>query len=797
MRAWTLSFVLLSLVACGGELPSPTDASTTAEVSADVPVDVPVADTGPSPIVTVRDPARVPVPSWRTAVVVNPANGDPVGTALETGAFTELPPEDMAHGVFWEATPTGENSRIADAPRGSLFYAAAEVEAPSGTRLFARADFALALYGPDGRQPGDVYGSGRIRVPVPTGDSRSLLVVRALGGRGTTAVEIFSTPDEVVLNLDDATLPDLAVGDGSEQWAGVPVLNLTDAPLVGAVALVEGGEVFTETRVELPALAPRAVTQVPFRLARRAPTAMPAQMLTVQLRVEAPGLRSRYRRPLVLATVAADATRRVTRRSAVDGSVQYYGLVPPRPFDPARRYGVVLSLHGAGVEGIGQARAYSPKDWTYVVAPTNRRPFGFDWEEWGRLDALEALDHAQQSLRTDPTRVYLTGHSMGGHGTWNVGVHNPGRFATLGPSAGWSSFYSYARLARPTGAIARARASSDTNVYLPNLARRGAYVIHGTRDDNVPITEGRAMVTALRMHTDDVQFHEEPGAGHWWDGDRSPGADCVDWPPLFAFMQAHTLDPAETDFRFVTPSPYVTPGRSYVTVRSCTDPNSDCELTSSRAMDAVTLTTRNVRGMVLDGTILRSRGVRSLTVDGRAITLADGPIAVGPQDGKRPEQHGPLNQVFHRPFCFVYPDTGNDTARRYAAWLVSAWAVTGNGLACALPASRAMEAQRAGRNLVWISPEMGRVTLPVGVPFRWDGASITLGTRSFEGAAMGVVFPAGEGLGAVITTTRGAERLLWRYQPYGSTAGVPDYLVWLLQGSGVSGFFDATWRYGG
>jgi hypothetical protein len=49
---------------------------------------------------------------------------------------------------------------------------------------------------------------------------------------------------------------------------------------------------------------------------------------------------------------------------------------------------LVLSLHGAGVQGIGQAQAYSPKDWAYLIAPTNRRPFGFDWEEWGRRNGL-------------------------------------------------------------------------------------------------------------------------------------------------------------------------------------------------------------------------------------------------------------------------------------------------------------------------------------------------------------------------------------------------------------------------
>jgi hypothetical protein len=207
----------------------------------------------------------------------------------------------------------------------------------------------------------------------------------------------------------------------------------------------------------------------------------------------------------------------------------------------------------------------------------------------------------------DPTRVYLTGHSMGGHGTWNVGVHNPGRFATLGPSAGWSSFYTYGGEAKPEGAFGRARASSDTPAYLSNLARRGVYAIHGTADDNVPVTEGRTLVAQVRAFTDDVELYEQPGAGHWWDGDASAGADCVDWPPLFDFMQAHTLDPFELDFDFRTPSPFITPRHSYVSLRSAESADADCVLSSRVAGDTVTLTTENVRGLVLDGDALLAR----------------------------------------------------------------------------------------------------------------------------------------------------------------------------------------------
>ncbi len=136
--------------------------------------------------------------------------------------------------------------------------------------------------------------------------------------------------------------------------------------------------------------------------------------------------------------------------SGIDRSVQYFGVVPMAAGDPARsvqtpgaKPALVLTLHGAGVEGIGQARAYKPKDWAVIVAATNRRPYGFDWEDWGRLDALEVLGEARRLFGTDPARTYLTGHSMGGHGTWQIGATVPGPWAAIAPSAGWHSFSSY------------------------------------------------------------------------------------------------------------------------------------------------------------------------------------------------------------------------------------------------------------------------------------------------------------------------------------------------------------------
>jgi hypothetical protein len=429
-----------------------------------------------------------------------------------------------------------------------------------------------------------------------------------------------------------------------------------------------------------------------------------------------------------------------------------------------------------------------------VVAPTNRRPFGFDWEEWGRLNALYALDDAMATYNIDPTRVYLTGHSMGGHGTWHVGVTTPGRFATLGPSAGWSSFYSYTGDSRPTGTLGRARAHSDTNVYLSNLAHRGVYIIHGSADDNVPVREGRDMYAAVQLVTTDVVYHEEPGAGHWWDGDAAPGADCVDWPPLFDFMQAHTLDPVELDFDFMSESPAYSPTHSFVTIESAETPMEDVRVVSVHTGDAVELTTTNIRSLTLDGTALGGRGVATAVVDGTSYEVADGPIAVGPTTGKRHDVYGTFNQAYRRPFCFVHPDEDGLNAQ-YAAYLASSWTIIGNGHSCAVPFSRLTPELRAQYNMIYVGIPVEALPPELSSQVGWNMTGARVGGESFGGGTVAFVYPEGARLSAVYASPAGREWNLFDVVPFSSRSGLPDYFVWRSGSRLAAGFFDADWSF--
>jgi poly(3-hydroxybutyrate) depolymerase len=324
-------------------------------------------------------------------------------------------------------------------------------------------------------------------------------------------------------------------------------------------------------------------------------------------------------------------TRKQTFQSDIDGSVQYFAVNPAAPHGPSDPPpALALSLHGAGVEAIGQADAYESKPWLTLVAPTNRRPFGFDWEDWGRIDALEVLAIAGKELGVDPQRTYLTGHSMGGHGAWQLGVTFPDLWAAVGPSAGWISFQSYGgegAAKRPSAIEAifdRARASSDTLAMGRNLAHGGVYILHGAADDNVPPSESREMSRYLAGFHHDFVYHEQPGAGHWWDSSDEPGADCVDWAPMFDFFARHAVPGAERCrlVDFTTVNPGVSARCDWATIEQQASPlrPSIVSLRLDPGMRRVSGTTGNVSRLTVSLVGLRTGLPVTAELDGQKLT---------------------------------------------------------------------------------------------------------------------------------------------------------------------------------
>jgi dienelactone hydrolase len=736
--------------------------------------------------------------AWRVMKVGNKA--DPVIGPLTDGSFT-WPEEGVVDGYWWQDLAPDENGNFTPPSNSLAMYAVAKIDLVEPAGLIVRADACYQVFVNGARLPGDPYAHNQHRLAFRAEAGETLVVFRIIGWGRTPGVGIWRTPDELSFHTSDMTFPDLVAGDDLVQYVGVPVLNHKNAPVTGIRTRVVESEYLEEATLHFPAMGTSSATQLSFEIRPKAAITEGEMVIPATLRVESLDLDWTYETTVDLTSKDADPTVAPNVRrsylSPVDASTQYYGLRRASEPDEGDGRGLLLSLHGAGVQGIGQSASYSSKPDLIVVGATNRRRFGFDWEVWGRLQGLNAMAHAKATHDIDPTRVYVSGHSMGGHGTWQLGTLFPGLFAVVGPSAGWISFATYGGDPFPaeTSPFYWARRSSDTPRWAENLTHRAVYIIHGDADDNVPISQAHQMKAIIEPYVSDLQFHIEPGAGHWWDGDAAGGADCVDWPPLFETMEDRRLDPWETEFVFVSPSPWVSPTHSFVTIQSAATPAADVRVTSTHDGDTITLVTDNVRSLTLDAEGLLSKDVAMVVVDDEAYAVGEDDLWIGPEDGKTPDQYGPVTQVFMKPFCFVYDPAGPDEYRHIADYITMGWTIIGNGHACTLPWDALTDTIRAERNLIYLGIPVTELGISYDFLMGWDADTVSVGGHSFGNAALAAVFPEGDGLSAIFTATAGSETLLYGLPMWTSRFVTPDYMILGQNGALGVGFWAPDWSF--
>jgi predicted peptidase len=174
---------------------------------------------------------------------------------------------------------------------------------------------------------------------------------------------------------------------------------------------------------------------------------------------------------------------------------------------------LILFLHGAGESGtdderpttvgIGPAIDAHPERFpALVVFPQASR--GYGWRGFNLAAAVAALDDVEERYSVDRGRVYVTGISMGGYGTWLAALQQPERFAAAVPVCGG--------LDRTSSALSFPQAAQ-------RLAPLPQWVFHGDADDIIPVQTSRAMVRALRAAGGaDVRYTEYAGVKHnSWD----------------------------------------------------------------------------------------------------------------------------------------------------------------------------------------------------------------------------------------------------------------------------------------
>jgi len=412
--------------------------------------------------------------------------------------------------------------------------------------------------------------------------------------------------------------------------------------------------------------------------------------------------------------------------SRIDDSFQTYALVPPAPSDIDKtKIGLVLSLHGASVECMSQARAYAPKPDFWIVCPTNRGNYGFDWQDWGRLDAYEVLAEALKVTGVDPRRVYLTGHSMGGHGTWHLAANDPGRFLAIAPSAGWSSFENLnGPQTTPLAWMWRAaNGASQTLDLVSNLVQIPTYVLHGVDDDNIPASQAHLMIDAIEKAGGHPQSHFEPGAGHWWDkDDKTPGADCVDWPGIWELFRKTEPTESPSSVSFTTMDLDANHSKDWITIDQPIEYGKPSRVTATcDAVRRFTISTENVRKFDVLSSRAPGKGIATYVVDGK--TWPDKDRGYGEfersDDGtwctiddvgalmkriKMPHRSGPFKRAFTNRFVLVYGTAGDETENREllekARYDSEVWAYRANGDANLMSDAQFLAGDFKDRNVI-------------------------------------------------------------------------------------------------
>ena len=173
---------------------------------------------------------------------------------------------------------------------------------------------------------------------------------------------------------------------------------------------------------------------------------------------------------------------------------------------------MIIFLHGSGERGNDPSRLKvhslpkiidKDEEFPFIVVS----PQCPDGKRWNAESLNAMLDEVLTKLPVDTNRIYLTGLSMGGYGTWKFAIAYPERFAAVAPVCGWGHLED-----------------------VEKLKDKPVWIFHGAKDDVVPPSESEKMVKFLeKFGSTKMRFTLNPNANHnAWDATYS-NKELYDW----------------------------------------------------------------------------------------------------------------------------------------------------------------------------------------------------------------------------------------------------------------------------
>lgn len=186
-------------------------------------------------------------------------------------------------------------------------------------------------------------------------------------------------------------------------------------------------------------------------------------------------------------------------------------IMTPLSFDPEQKYPVIVSLHGAGGKGTNNKKQL--KDWNLQLTDKQIRKNFPCYVVAPQVDQLWNSDHLQKIKSiidtlpsTDMDRIYILGHSMGGHGTYIFTQLDPDFFAAAAPSAG--------------SGLRRTEPFIDPE----KIKDLPIWAFHGDKDGVCPIEKDQVVFDEMKRLGGNMKFTIWQGDNHGVSGKFIPGA---------------------------------------------------------------------------------------------------------------------------------------------------------------------------------------------------------------------------------------------------------------------------------
>lgn len=183
-----------------------------------------------------------------------------------------------------------------------------------------------------------------------------------------------------------------------------------------------------------------------------------------------------------------------------------YLLYLPKDYDRQESWPLMLFLHGGGERGddVQKVSMHGPpklvgegKEFPFIILSPLCRKDRF----WEPIELSALLDEITRTHKVDQDRIWITGLSSGGFGTWQLEAYSPDRFAALVPICGGGETY-----------------------WTKSIKHIPVWAFHGAKDPGIPVRRSQEMVDAINEHGGKAQVTIYPEAGHnaWTETYNNP-----------------------------------------------------------------------------------------------------------------------------------------------------------------------------------------------------------------------------------------------------------------------------------